>query len=258
MQLAGKKLALALAFAAMLAAHFVFAAPAVAQPNNPNEDYYAYEDYYGDPVYDPIEPFNRAVFKFNEVLDTFLLRPVAKGYVYVVPEFGRDRVHNALSNLNEPVDMLNGFLQGKPERGFTAMWRFIINSTLGVAGLFDFAGHNFGLTAIDEDFGQTMGHYGAGNGFYLVLPIIGPSSARDSMGLAVDILSNPLNYIDDDRYIYGRIGMTIVDTRAQNLDLMDEIYRTSVDPYATIRSGYLQRRAAQVRDNEPRGASVGY
>jgi phospholipid-binding lipoprotein MlaA len=249
------------AYSAVIAAFlalFVFVAPAAAQPDNPNDDYYSYDDYYGGSVYDPIEPFNRAVFKFNQVLDTFLLRPVAKGYVTVVPEFGRDRVHNVLTNLNEPVDMLNGFFQGKPERGFTSLWRFIINSTLGVAGLFDFAGHNFGLARIDEDFGQTMGHYGAGSGFYLVLPVIGPSSARDTVGLVADILSNPLNYIDDDRYIYGRIGLTIVDSRSQNLDLLDEIYRTSVDPYATIRSGYLQRRAALVRDNEPRGASVGY
>lgn len=208
-----------------------------------------YADYYAPAeVYDPLETINRGIFKFNEGLDFILLKPIAKTYVFVVPEFGRQRVTNVLSNLGEPVNALNGFLQGNPERGFTSLWRFILNSTFGVLGVFDFAGENTELKKVSEDFGQTMGVYGWGSGAYLVLPIVGPSSTRDAFGLAVDVVSNPFNHVDSDEFVYGRMGATIVDSRARNLDFIDEIYANSVDPYATIRSAYLQRREALVNN----------
>ena len=231
------------------------ATPAMAQQVDDEYDDY---DYYNSPINDPLEPMNRGIFKFNQVFDTVLLKPVAKTYVFIVPEFGRDRVHSAITNLGEPVNMLNGFLQGNPKRGFTSMWRFIINSTLGVAGLFDFAGHNFGLNEADEDFGQTMGVYGWNSGPYIVLPFFGPSSARDTFGRVVDIVSDPFNYVDSDEFVYGRAIVTAVDARSRNLELIDEIYRNSVDPYATIRSGYAQRRDALIRNNQPQGADVGF
>lgn len=244
------------ALAVLFAVYAISASAASAQ--EAKDDYDSYDEYYSAPINDPWEPVNRGIFKFNEVLDTFLMKPVAKAYVFVVPEFGRDRVHNAVTNLNEPVNMLNGFLQGNPERGFTSMWRFIINSTLGVAGLFDFAGHNFDLTYKEEDFGQTMGVYGWGSGPYIVLPILGPSSGRDTFGRVVDIFSNPFNYVESDEFVYGRLVATAVDARSRNLDLVEEIYRTSVDPYATIRSAYAQRREALISNNEPRNADMGY
>lgn len=249
--------------AALLAAQVVCGSAALAQQavdasQQADEDDNYYDEYYSAPINDPFETVNRGIFKFNEVLDKVLLKPIAKSYVFIVPEFGRDRVHNAVTNLNEPVNMLNGFLQGNPDRGFTSLWRFIINSTLGVAGLFDFAGHNFDLTHKEEDFGQTMGVYGWGSGPYIMLPVLGPSSGRDTFGRVVDIFSNPFNYSDSDAFVYGRTAATALDARSRSLDMIDEIYRTSVDPYATIRSAYAQRREALVSNNEPRNADIGY
>lgn len=218
-----------------------------------------YEDYYyndAQNVNDPLETINRGIFKFNEVVDFILLKPIAKTYVFIVPEAGRTGVHNFLSNLGEPVNSLNGFIQGNPERGFTSLWRFILNSTFGVAGIFDFASANTDLQPVNEDFGQSMGVYGWGSGPYLVLPIIGPSSTRDAFGLVVDAVSNPFNHVDNDRFVYGRLALNVVDTRARNLDLVDEIYSNSLDPYATFRSAYLQRRQALV-NNQRVPASAG-
>lgn len=261
MKKAGSVFKLSAIAVAALAAQFAFAsaafyAPAaVAQQINYDydaEEYDAYDDYYEAPIRDPFETMNRGIFKFNEVFDKVLMKPIAKTYVFIVPEFGRDRVHSAVTNLGEPVNMLNGFLQGNPERGFTSLWRFLINSTLGVAGLFDFAGPNLGLVHRQEDFGQTMGVYGWGSGPYIVLPFFGPSSGRDTFGLLVDTFTNPFNYVQSDEFAIGRVVVTAIDARARNLELIDEIYRTSVDPYATIRSAYAQRRDAQIRNNEPR------
>ena len=230
-----------------------FAAPkkqAAAAP----EDY----EYAASDVYDPIEPINRGIFKFNEVVDSVLFEPIAKGYNFAVPKYGRQRVHNVVTNLGEPVDMLNGFLQGNPERGFTSMWRFILNSTFGVLGIFDFAGHNLGLVHVDEDFGQTMGHYGWGGGAYIVLPILGPSNGRDLFGRVVDVFSNPFNYSESDTFVWTRFGVTALDARSRSVDVVDGIYETSVDPYATFRSMYTQRRGALVNNNQPKNEGVGF
>lgn len=234
----------------------LFSQPALAQEENAGFD----TDYsYGTTAHDPFEPLNRGIFRFNEAVDTVLLKPVAKGYKFVVPEFGRDRVRNALVNLGEPVNMLNGFLQGNPERGFTSMWRFFLNSTFGALGLFDFAGYNLELYHAEEDFGQSMGYYGWGTGPYLVLPILGPSNLRDALGRVVDIASDPFNYVDNaDEFLYTRTALIAVDARSRNLDLIDDINETSFDPYATFRSIYTQRRNAMIRNNQPRQGSVGY
>lgn len=236
----------------------LFSQPALAQEDDASFDTdYSYA--YGTTAHDPFEPLNRGIFRFNEAVDTVLLKPVAKGYRFVVPEFGRDRVRSALKNLGEPVNMLNGFLQGDPERGFTSMWRFFLNSTFGALGLFDFAGYNLELYHAEEDFGQSMGHYGWGTGPYLVLPILGPSNLRDALGRVVDIASDPFNYIDNaDAFFYSRTALVAVDARSRNLDLIEEIYNTSLDPYTTFRSIYTQRRNAMIRNNQPRQGSVGY
>lgn len=252
-----KKQTIGAFLAVVFAAQFAFVAPAMAQQAD-KDDYDGYDSYYSSPINDPFESVNRGIFKFNEVFDTVLMKPVAKTYVFVVPEFGRDRVHSAVTNLGEPVNMLNGFLQGNPKRGFTSMWRFLINSTLGVAGLFDFAGHNFGLNHAEEDFGQTMGVYGWGSGPYIVLPFLGPSSGRDAFGRVVDVFSNPFNYVKSDEFVYGRILVTAIDARSRNIELIESIYRDSVDPYATIRAAYAQRRDALIRNNEPREGNVGF
>ena len=209
--------------------------------------------------YDPLEGFNRGVFKFNEVVDGVLLKPVAQISRGVVPEVGRKGVHNALSNLSSPVVFANSVLQGDPEQAFTVLWRFILNSTLGVGGLFDFAGY-YGIHARDEDFGQTLGTYGAGPGPYLVLPVFGPSNARDAVGLGMDVLMDPMTWMNDNDPNMIRAIVGTVDARAGAIETVEEIYKNSIDPYATIRSGYLQRRQAEVNNhNNPfaRGKNTG-
>ncbi len=242
----------------LVAMFTAFAAPVQAAPYSPeyDDDYY----YQRSEVNDPLEPLNRGIFKFNEVFDMVIMEPVSRAYVFVVPEFGRDKIHNAVSNLGEPVNMLNGFLQGEPKRGFTSMWRFILNSTFGVLGFFDFAAYNAELYPVDEDFGQTMGYYGWNGGPYIVLPFLGPSNTRDTFGRVVDVFSNPFNYVEDDKFVYGRVAVTAVDARSRNLELVDDIYETSLDPYATFRSAYTQRRNALIRNNDPGEGSggVGY
>ena len=196
---------------------------------------------------DPYEPFNRQVFAFNEVVDTLVLRPVANTYRWIVPGYARKAVHNAFRNWYEPVTMINALLQGDVDRMFTSFWRFTLNTTLGFGGLYDFAGENTELKYRQEDFGQTMAVWGNDTqSDYLVLPFLGPSTTRDAFGRVVDVFLNPWVYaIDSEESIAIAIGNGIVQ-REQILDLTDEIYETSFDPYATIRSGYLQRRKAQI------------
>lgn len=245
-----KVLALLIAGAALGLNAPAMAKSAAAPKKQPSVADEVYDDYYSDSteVNDPLETINRGIFKFNEAVDFILLKPIARTYVFIVPEAGRTGVHNVLSNLGEPVNALNGFLQGNPERGFTSLWRFILNSTLGVAGIFDFAGANTDLKYVQEDFGQTLAVYGSGTGPYIVLPIIGPSSGRDTAGLVVDALTNPFNHLDNDKLVYGRLALNVIDARARNLDLVDDIYANSLDPYATFRSAYLQRREALVNN----------
>lgn len=203
------------------------------------------------PIYDPIEPFNRAVFQFNRFIDFLILKPVTKVYTTVTPDFAQHGVTNFLSNLGEPVTMLNKLLQGDFEGFRTATSRLYINSVFGVLGLVDTADH-MGIHAVDADFGQTMGKYGVGHGFYLVLPIIGPSSARDGTGRLVDTFTDPYNiaFMDSETEwpIYARAGLTAIDVRARYGDEIDRTMKTAVDPYVTFRSIYAQRRAYVVQD----------
>ncbi len=201
-------------------------------------------------VYDPLEPVNRVIFRFNEGVDTVLLRPVARGYTYIVPKYGRQRVSNVLSNLRMPVVFVNSVFQLDPQNSFSALWSFLLNSTVGVFGIFDVTGAT-DLVVRDEDFDQSLGHYGWGAGPYLALPILGPSSTRGAAGTLVDWFTDPFNYLDNDIVIPRTIASAI-DTRANVLPTTDEIYRTSIDPYATIRSGYLQRRVALVENRAGR------
>lgn len=189
---------------------------------------------------DPIEGFNRAIFTFNQGVDTVLIRPIAWGYKYVMPDYGEERVSSFFSNLGEPVNFLNSGLQGDTDQAFTSFFRFLINSSVGIAGLYDQAQYA-GLPYRDEDFGQTLGSWGVGHGFYLMLPLLGPSSARDGVGRVVDMFTDPFNYINDDT---ARIALTagrVVDARAGLLEITDQ-FDDTIDPYATYRSAYLQRR----------------
>lgn len=196
---------------------------------------------------DPLEPLNRQVFAFNEVVDRFVLKPVAQGYRYIVPEFGRKAVRNAVRNYWEPLTMTNSLLQLDDERFFTAMWRFILNTTFGFLGTYDFAGEYAGLPHRSEDFGQTLGVWSNNaDSAYLVLPILGPSTTRDAFGRLVDIALDPFTYALKAEELIAIAATDGLATREALLDPLDEIYRTSFDPYVTIRSAYKQRRSAQI------------
>jgi len=197
---------------------------------------------------DPLEGFNRGVYKFNETVDNILLEPVARTYRAAIPKWGRERVGNALNNLSSPVVFANSVLQGDVDQSFATFWRFVINSTLGVGGLFDVA-KEAGLKPRKEDFGQTIGKYGVGSGPYIVLPFIGPTTARDAVGKAVDSISNPFNYLTPAAVVTINT-VDVVDEREGLLDTIDEIEETSFDPYSTIRSAYIQHRANLIRNGE--------
>ena len=197
-------------------------------------------------VADPIEPVNRAFFVFNDRLYFWLLKPVARGYAFVVPEALRVGIRNALTNAAMPVRLVNSLLQGKGKGAGRELARFTINTTIGMGGLFDPAKDGWGITASDEDTGQTLGAYGLGHGAYLVLPFFGPSSLRDAAGLGGDAFLNPLNYMVDFRTAVAiRAGKAVNDVSLQ-IGEYEDIKAAAVDPYLAIRDGYVQHREGQV------------
>lgn len=196
---------------------------------------------------DPIEGFNRGVYKFNETVDDLFLEPVAKGYRAIVPAPARKKVSNVVSNISEPVSFANSIFQGDVENSLKTFWRFFINSTLGIGGLFDVASEA-GLEARKEDFGQTLGKHGAEGGAYIVMPLLGPTNPRDLIGKAVDIFTNPFNYVGT----AGTVAINATETvskREEYIDTIDEINETSFDPYSTIRSAYIQKRTDQINNS---------
>ena len=202
---------------------------------------------------DPYEQTNRAVFKMNKAIDNAVAKPVAKFYNHAVPVPVRDSIHNALTNLDKPVVFGNDILQGEGRRAGETLERFTLNSTLGVAGLFDVA-TVFGVPDHSEDFGQTLGVWGAGEGPYLMIPFMGPDPPRDLAGDVADIFMDPLTYIKfhgSDTWYAVRSGVGVLDLRARNVDTVDQIERTSIDFYATTRSLYRQYRNAEIRNGAP-------
>lgn len=248
--------ALALAFAGSLAAAapsaFAQAAadappPVVAAPDA-GVDVTAAADQ-AQIAYDPLEGFNRGSFGFSMGLDRAVLRPVAHGYMAVTPTPVRHRVSSVVYNLGEPSTTLNDILQGKPKRAGRSSARFLINSTVGVLGLWDVAA-KMNLPSHDADFGQTFGRYGVKPGPYLYVPIIGPSNFRDGVGRTLDFFTDPIGLIGGGwRTTFGatRLVVQTVDIRV-NADNAFRALDDSVDPYLTARSAYGQHRAAFVRE----------
>jgi phospholipid-binding lipoprotein MlaA len=194
---------------------------------------------------DPLEPVNRAVLGLNLLVDEWALAPVAGAYRALTPEPVRRSVVNFLGNLRAPVVLANDILQGEGERAANTARRFAINSTLGVLGLFDPAS-GMGYEPHHEDFGQTLGVFGVPGGPYLVLPLLGPSNARDSLGRAVDYLLMS-GYLDADA-LTAVFGATAVSEREANDELLQSLTADSLDLYATVRSAYAQKRAADIRN----------
>ncbi len=200
---------------------------------------------------DPLEPMNRAIFDFNQVVDAALIKPAAQGYRAAVPEFGRERVHDFLVNLRAPWTFANDLLQGEFDRAGETLGRFAMNTTFGVAGIMDVAAEA-GLPAHEEDFGQTLAVWGVEEGPYIVLPIFGPSTLRDTGGMAVDWYADPVNIVLREESLdwaqWTRGGLTGLDTRERYLDVLDEVERTSLDYYSSLRSLYRQRRNAEIKN----------
>ena len=198
-------------------------------------------------VSDPIEGVNRKIYGFNHALDIAIFKPIAKGYRFIVPELARRGVKNVLTNLSEPVTFINAVLQGDVQHSFTTFWRFTLNSTFGIAGVFDMA-KDAGLVHKKKDFGQTVGTYGAHQGPFLMLPILGPSNTRDTFGRIVDVFIDPFDYILNEDALIVRTAFVGLDARESTLDLTDYIDKTSLDPYASIRSLYSQKRYDEIKN----------
>jgi phospholipid-binding lipoprotein MlaA len=198
---------------------------------------------------DPWERYNRHVSEFNDQLDAAVLRPVAKTYATVVPTPVRDCVTNFFTNVADVPSFLNNVLQAKPTEAATDLCRVAINTTIGLLGCFDVASR-MGLQRTDEDFGQTLGYWGAGPGPFLVWPLLGPSTVRDSVGRVAGFYTNPINYIPDVATRNILWGTGLIDTRA-NLLSLDRLLDGALDRYQFIRDAYLQRRRNQVYDGNP-------
>lgn len=196
---------------------------------------------------DPLEPLNRAIFSFNNGVDRALVRPTARLYRWVLPNFAEQGVRNVFANLGEVRNVSNNLLQGKWKRTAAATGRFAINSTVGVVGLIDVA-TKMGIEPVPEDFGQTLGHWGLGHGPYLVLPVLGPSSLRDGTGRAADFWSAPLLYVKLEPAQRGAIF--VVDGLQTRADLLSSDGLFSGDTYAVIREAYFSLRDFQVNDGQ--------
>ncbi|MBT4219982.1 MAG: VacJ family lipoprotein [Rhodospirillaceae bacterium] len=201
---------------------------------------------------DPLEPVNRAIFNFNEVFQDVLLRPASKAYEAALPNKVRSAVGNSLDNMNTPVVLVNDLLQGSVDRAVETIARFMINSVAGIGGMADVAS-DLGIEAHDEDFGQTLGKWGVGEGLYLVLPVFGPSNPRDAVGQFFvdghfDAVGNWASNTDNDAFLWTRKGLGALDTYSGVMDELEQVKKTSVDYYAAIRSMYRQKRMSEINN----------
>jgi phospholipid-binding lipoprotein MlaA len=197
-------------------------------------------------IADPIEPWNRLMYHFNDKFYFWLVKPVTQGYKVVVPQDFRGLIGNAFDNIAAPVRIVNNLLQLKVGRAGTELARFIVNSTVGVGGLRDCAGGCFGIKQHDEDLGQTFGYYGLGHGFYIVWPVIGPSSARDSVGRFGDMWLRPLNYIRPLEAWAAVWSEEKVNDLSFRIGDYEALKGAAVDPYVAMRDAYQQYRKKAV------------
>ncbi len=208
---------------------------------------------------DRIEGYNRFMFKVNDSIDRHALEPVARGYRAVAPQPVRTAVSNFLKNLKSPNNIANQLLQGDFQGAGNDLVRFVLNTAVGVGGLFDVAGAN-GFKYQQEDFGQTLGVWGVGNGSYFIIPILGPSSLRDGTGLLVDSFTDPLRIYfyntNQEGWDDARLAVTLLSAREELLDAVNDLRKHSFDYYAATRSAYTQRRASLLRDGSA-GAPAG-
>ena len=203
-----------------------------------------------DEIYDPIEPFNRAIFSFNNAADKIILEPVSKGYKKL-PSPLQSGISNFLSNLRMPLVVVNQILQGQGKNASESTGRFLVNSTIGVFGLVDVA-DKMGLEEKQEDFGQTLATWGVGDGFYIVLPLFGPSNLRDTAGMVLTYTTDPINAYavsEGEAWVVPlRTGVNAVDQRSKIIDEVNALRNNSIDYYAAVRSSYYQNRKAAINN----------
>ncbi len=197
---------------------------------------------------DPLEPLNRALFVFNDKAYFWVMKPVAQGYAAIVPEMARISVRNFFRNITMPIRFVNNLLQGKIRNSGVELLRFFVNTTAGIGGLFDPAKNDFSLEPRNEDLGQTLGKYGLGHGFYLVLPLLGPSSLRDTVGLAGDYFLDPVNYVDDSKVVIGAKVLRAENEVSLRIGEYEDLKKSSIDPYVAVRDAYSQYREKKVRE----------
>ena len=203
---------------------------------------------YEDEVYDPLEKVNRAIFSFNNVADKIILEPVAKGYKNL-PSPVQSGVGNFIDNLKMPLVIVNQLLQGQGKNAAESTGRFIVNTTAGILGIIDVA-DNIGLEKKQEDFGQTLATWGVGDGFYIVLPIFGPSNLRDSAGMMLAYATDPINAYaiseNETWMLPVRTATNAIDQRSKIIDEVNALRDNSLDYYAAVRSSYYQNRKAAI------------
>jgi phospholipid-binding lipoprotein MlaA len=199
---------------------------------------------------DPLEGYNRGVHKFNTVVDDALFKPIAKGYKAITPEPVDRGVTNFFNNIADVNSAVNNLFQFKLSRFGSDLGRVAVNSTVGILGLFDVA-TNMGLPSYKEDFGQTFGYWGDVDSPYLVVPLLGPSTVRDSVGRVGDALVDPFFSVNKDRVYWGFVALRVIDQRADLLTAGKILEEAAVDPYSFVRDAFLQRRRSQIFDGNP-------
>jgi phospholipid-binding lipoprotein MlaA len=201
-----------------------------------------------DEIYDPLEPVNRVVFTVNDIMYQLIIHPAATGYRKIVPNDFQRMTRNFFNNLATPIRVVSCLLQGKVKKSGVELSRFMVNSTLGAAGLGDPADDVFDLKMSDEDFGQVLGHYGIGEGFYIYLPIIGPRNLRDSAGHIVDSFFDPISYVWESDFLTGTVVYSEkkLNEAALYQDDFDSFMEMSFDPYLAVRNAYFQNRKSEI------------
>lgn len=220
------------------------------------DDFETYEESNVSEIKDPFEKYNRQIFAFNDTFDRYFLEYVARAYRNNLPKPVRNVVRNFLTNLSLPISSVNSILQGKTENSMASFSYFLINSTIGIGGLFDVAGEK-SIRYNHEDFGQTLGHYGIGSGIYIMLPFLGPSSGRDFGGMMFDKSINPMEFNllkigGGTNFVDGKVRFALaitsgIDKREALIDLIEDVRKDSFDPYSTLRSAYIQKRNSEIK-----------
>lgn len=200
-------------------------------------------------IADPLEPINRMFFQLNDKLYFWFLKPVASGYKQVVPEGSRVSVRNFFSNATTPIRVVNCLLQANFKCGGTETIRFLVNTTFGLAGLFDPAKTEFNIEKKEKDFGQTLGIYGLGPAFYIVWPILGPSSLRDTIGRSGDLYLNPSSYLITSTEVYAAVtGYELINDTSLKIGEYEDLKKAALDPYIALRDAYFQYRQNKIRE----------